>query len=80
MIDKENDQIEKYQNLKREIQWLWKLKKIDVTVVLTALGSVTNFEKCVDKIGIKIDLHTLQKTTLLGRARILRKVLEKEKD
>ena len=51
-----------------------------MTVVLTALGSVTNFEKCVDKIGIKIDLHTLQKTTLLGRARILRKVLEKEKD
>ena len=46
-------------------------------MVLGALGSVKkNFEKYVDKIGIKIDLHTVQKTTLLGTARILRKVLE----
>ena len=48
-----------------------------IPVVLGALGSVTkNFEKYVDKIGIKIDLHNVQKTTLLGTARILRKVLE----
>ena len=48
-----------------------------IPVVLGALGSVTeNFEKYVDKIGIKVYLHTAQKTTLLGAARILRKVLE----
>ena len=78
IINKEKEKIEKYQNLKREIQWLWNLKKIDVIpVFLGALGSVTkNFEKYLDKIGIKIDLHTVQKTTLLGTARILRKVLE----
>ena len=46
-------------------------------MILGALGSVTkNFEKYVDKLEIKIDLHTAQKTTLLGTARILRKVLE----
>ena len=75
IIDKEKEKIEKYQNLKREIQRRWNLKKIDVTLaVLGALGSLTkNFEKNVDKIGIKIDLHTAQKTTLLGIARILRK-------
>ena len=78
IIDKEKENIEKYQNLEREILRLWNLKKIDVIpVVLGALGSVTkNFEKYVDKIGIKIDLHNVQKTTLLGTARILRKVLE----
>ena len=44
-------------------------------MVLGAPGSVTkNFEKDVDK--IKIDLHTVQSTTLLGTAQILRKVLE----
>ena len=61
IIDKEKEKIEKYQNLKREIQRLWNLKKIDVIhVVLEALGSVTKtFEKYVDKIGIKIDLHTI---------------------
>ena len=46
-------------------------------MILGALGSVTkNFEKYVDKLEIKIDLHTVQKTTLLETARILRKVLE----
>ena len=47
IIDKETEKIEKYQNLKREIQRLWNLKKIDVILmVLGLLGSVTkNFEK-----------------------------------
>ena len=78
IIEKEKEEIEKYQNLKKEIQRLWNLKKIDViTVVLWVLESVTkNFEKYVDKIGIKIDLHTVQKTTLLRTAKILRKVLK----
>ena len=78
MIDKKKQKIENYQNLKREIQRLWNLQKIDVVpVVLGALGSVKkNIKKYVDKRGIKIDLHTVQKTILLGTARILRKVLE----
>ena len=78
ITDKEKEKIEKHQNLKREIQRPWNVKKIDVIpVVLWALGSVTkDFEKYVDKIGIKIDLHTVQETSLLGTARILRKVLE----
>ena len=47
IIDKEKGKIEKYQNLKREIQRLWDLKKIDViSVAFGALGSVPkNFEK-----------------------------------
>ena len=63
IIYKEKDKIEKCHSLKREIQRLWDLKKIDViAVVFQALGSVTkNFEKYVDKIGIKVDLHTEQK-------------------
>ena len=48
-----------------------------IPVVLRALGSVKkNFEKDIDKIGIKLDLHTVQKITLLVTARMLRKVLE----
>ena len=55
IIDKETEKIEKYQNLKREIQRLWYLKKIDVTpVVLGPLGSVTkNFEKMQRRYGLK---------------------------
>ena len=77
IIDKEKE-TEKYQNLKREIQRLWSLKKIDgIPLVLGAVERVTkNFEKYVDKIVIKIDLHTAQKTTLLGTEIIFRKVLK----
>ena len=55
IIDKETEKIEKYQNLKREIQRLWNLKKIDVIpVVLGPLGSVTkNFEKMQRRYGLK---------------------------
>ena len=85
IIDKEKDEIEKYQNLKREIQQLWNLKKIDVIpVVLEDLGSVTkNFEKYVDKIKIKTDLHTAQKKQIVGDSKNLEKsarMLIKEKD
>ena len=85
IIDKEKDEIEKYQNLKREIQQLWNLKKIDVIpVVLEDLGSVTkNFEKYVDKIKIKTDLHTVQKKQIIGDSKNLEKsarMLIKEKD
>ena len=78
ITDKEKQKIEKHQNLKREMWRPWNVKKIDVIpVVLWALGSVTkDFEEYLDKIGIKIDLHTVQETALLGTARILRKVLE----
>ena len=74
IIDKEKEKTEMYQNLKWEIQRLWNLKKIDVIpVALQALGSVRkSFEKYVEKIGIKADLHTEQKTILLGTTRILK--------
>ena len=51
-------------SLRREIQRLWNRKKIVVILlVFRALGSVTkNFEKYV--VGIKIDLHAAQNTTL----------------
>ena len=78
IIDKKKRKIEKYQNLKRQIERLWNLKKIGlIPVVLRALASITmNIEKYVDKIKIKVDIHTTQKNTLLGTARISRKLLE----
>ena len=55
-----------------------KLKRIEVVpVVIGALGSVTKeFNKWIGKIGIVYNVGTMQKTALLGTARILRKVLE----
>ena len=75
---KEKEKVDKYQDLKREIKRLWKLKKVEVVpVVIGSLGSVTKgFEKWIQKLEIPCDVGVLQKTALLGTARILRKVLE----
>ena len=71
--------MEKYQNLKREIGRLWKLKMVKVVpVVIGALGSVTKgFDRWIEKLGIPFNVGVIQNTALLGTARILRrKVLE----
>ena len=76
--EKELEKVDKYQDLKREIRRLWGVKNVDVVpVVLGTLGSVTkNIEQWIDKLGIRARIGLLQKTTLLGTARILRRVLD----
>ena len=66
IIDKEKKKIEMHQNLKREIQRLWKLEKIVVVyLVLGALRIVIkNFEKYVDKIGIE-QIYILHKNYVI---------------
>jgi len=45
--------------------------------VIGALGSVAkDFDKWMEKLGIPGNVGVVQKTALLGMARILRKVLE----
>ena len=48
-----------------------------VLVVIRALGSVTQeFDRWIEKLGIEYNVGVMQKTALLGSAKILRKVLE----
>ena len=76
--EKEKEKVEKYQNLKREITRMWNMRTVQVVpIVVGSLGSVTkNLDKWLAKLNVKISIPLLQKTTLLGTARILRKVLE----
>ena len=76
--EKEEEKVEKYQDLKREIGRSWNLKKVEVVpVVIGALGSVTKeFDGWIEKLGTTFNVGVVQKTALLGTARILRKVLE----
>ena len=51
-------------------------KVIVVPVVIDALGAVSvNFKECMKRIGVNVWLEVIQKTALLGTARILKKVL-----
>ena len=51
-------------------------KVIVVPVFIGALEAVSvNFKKYMKQIGVKVSLEVIQKTALLGTAKILRKVL-----
>ena len=64
--------------MKREIGRVWGIGKIQVVpVVIGALMSVAKgFDKWIEKLNIPCNIVDMQKTALLGTARILRKVSE----
>ena len=74
----EQKKIESYQELKRELKKIWKLKDIKIIpIVIGALGAVTSqFKAHLKTVHCPFATSTLQKTALLGSAHILRKVLD----
>ena len=75
--EKEKDKIEKYQDLGRELQKIWNVKVKILPLVLGSLGAIPkHFGNRLKQIAITIGTAQVQKTVLLGKARILRKVLE----
>ena len=79
VYEKEGEKIEKCQDLKREIGKLWGIRQQEVVpVVVGALGAVSKrLDTWLDKLVITIRTGLLQKTALLGTAKILNKVLER---
>ena len=75
--EKEKYKIEKYQNLGRELQKIWNVKVKIIPLVVGSLGGIPKqFGNRLKEIGITVGTTQVQKTALLGTARILRKVLE----
>ena len=75
--EKEKDKIEKYQELGRELQKIWNVKVKIIPLVVGSLGAIPKqFGNRLKQIGIAVGPAQVQKTVLLGTARILRKVRE----
>ena len=76
---KEKEKIDKYQELKFELQKLWKTKIKIIPIVIGALGTVSNnLEKYLKNIGLddgEVRVHQLQKCVLLKTGNIIRKHL-----
>ena len=76
---KEKEKIDKYQELKFELQKLWKTKIKIIPIVIGALGTVSNnLEKYLKNIGLddgEVRVHQLQKCVLLKTGKIIRKHL-----
>ena len=75
--EKEKDKIEKYQDLGKELQKIWNVIVKIIPLVVGSLGAIPKqFGDRLKQIGITAGKAQVQKTVLLGTARILRKVLE----
>ena len=75
--EKEKYRIERYQDLRRELQKIWNVKVTIMLLVVGSLGAVPKqFCNRLEQIGITVRTAQIQKTVLLGTARTLRKVLE----
>ena len=72
-----NKKREKYSLLKDKIARLLQMKKkVVIPIVVGALGTITTkFEKYIKNLGTEIRIEHVQKSVLLGKARIIRKVL-----
>ena len=69
--------IEKYQYLGRELQKICNVKVKIIPLAVGSLGAIPKqFGNRLKQIGITAGTAQVQKTLLLGMARILRKVLE----
>ena len=75
---KVEEKLSKYQDLRIELERLWRKRTVMVSVVIGALGYITKrFHSFLGLLGIdSLNLYILQKTALLGTATILRKVLQ----
>ena len=62
IIQKENEKIEKYQDLKREIKRLWKVKTVSVVpIVIGVLGTISHrFQDWLAKGKIECPVEMLQ--------------------
>ena len=72
---KTTEKLDKYKDLEIEVERMWGLKT--TTAVMRALGNIKkdmeNYN--TNKIPGNINIHELQKTTLLSTANLLRRVL-----
>ncbi|KAJ8040969.1 hypothetical protein HOLleu_15434 [Holothuria leucospilota] len=74
---KEREKIEKYQDLRLEVQRMWDVKAKVVPVVVGALGATTqNLDKHLEEIPGIHKAPDLLKAALLGTAHILRRFLD----
>ena len=74
---KEDKKIEKYQDLAREVRKMWGVRTKVIPIVVGALGTIPlRLKENLRTIGVDTSIELIQRSVLLGSARILTKVLE----
>ena len=77
ILTKEKEKIDNYNRLEYEIKQLWNMKKVTtVPIIIGSLGTVSKkLPGWLKIIDVDISISLLQKITLLGSCKIMRKVL-----
>ena len=74
---KEHEKLKKYQGLKEELEKMWGVKATVVPVVIGALGAVTHkLGEWLQQIPGTTSEVSVQKSAVLGTAKILRRTLK----
>ena len=70
VAEKETEKINKYQDLRVELEWLWKMRTSIVPVIIGPLGCISqNFDKFVENLTLpSVNKYVLKKSALLGSA------------
>ena len=69
--------LEKYQDLVREVQKMWGVRTKVIPIVVGGLGTIPlRLKENLKTIGVDTSIELIQRSVLLGSARILRKVLK----
>ena len=73
---KEDEKVEKYQDLAREVRKIWGVRTKVIPIVVGTLGTIPlRLKENLRTIGVDTSIELIQRSVLLGSARILRKVL-----
>ena len=74
---KEDEKVEKYQDLAREVRKMWEVRTKVIPIVVGASGTIPlRLKENLRTIGVDTSFELIQRSVLMGSARILRKVLE----
>ena len=78
VIEREEEKREKYEDLRREVAKLWNVRKVVIIpIIIGALGTLSkNFKRYVEQLEMGQMTSLLQKTCVLGTAKITRRTLE----
>ena len=74
---KDDEKVEKYQDIAREVRKIQGVRTKVIPIVIGALGTIPlRLKENLRTIGVDTSIELIQRSVLLGSARILRKVLK----